>query len=436
MSESFPSTSSSSSSAPLSSYTDRSLDELRYLSDSVDSGRIEAMQQGFSGVAEQVSGVVDQLVALRRDLPSWWEGIASDGTLEHFDAVISHAQSTQSMAAGASAALKTCVSVVREEQAAMSGVPEVFPPALGVEGAATAAEAAKAAANYSAAQARAAGIVQGIGAQFVETTAQLGGVGGTNYDRGFQKITSPSGGRTSFAPVASATSSHHQTTTQLSNMTFVTPTQRREVAIVPVLNITVPPVVEDPIIAPWIPYVGDDPVSPDTVPADPVPADLDTPISGIEFIPGSGSQLIPFQETTPGVVPIGSATDPGAVQRVDASSGMLHETEDPNLKVALTARPSTAGTVASRTGTSRRGTSPTSASEKPTIVGPTSSVPESHTMDERMMGPIGAGTHAPIAEDKEHTKRPDYLKDQNSWRPNAIMAPAGGLLTPDWAEEQ
>jgi len=66
---------------------------------------------------------------------------------------------------------------------------------------------------------------------------------------------------------------------------------------------------------------------------------------------------------------------------------------------------------------------------------PTSEL-EAHRADERMMAPVGNGAR-PLGEDEdEDTKRPGYLKDRHPLLPTMPMAPAGGLLTEDWADER
>jgi len=60
-----------------------------------------ALQLKHRGIAKHVDSVVSQLIALRADLPNWWQGPNADSTLASFDRVITHAHSTQQMAAGA-----------------------------------------------------------------------------------------------------------------------------------------------------------------------------------------------------------------------------------------------------------------------------------------------------------------------------------------------
>lgn len=176
-------------------YGGRSLDELRGLAGSVDTGRIADTQMDFARIAQQMDDVVSQLVAMQSRIPSWWRGASADEAVAKFSEVVNHAQTAYTMADGAGRALSTCVNVVAEQQSAMANVPEVEAPTSGFTAAelfaggpsvAQLAASVQQGQQYGAAHGRAVEIVNGIAAQFAETTAQLEVLSGTTTDESFR----------------------------------------------------------------------------------------------------------------------------------------------------------------------------------------------------------------------------------------------------------
>ena len=178
---------SSGASAPAAgagsfAYGGRSLDELRSLAGSVDTARVADAQTDFTRIASQMDDVVSQLVAIQSRIPSWWHGATADQAVTKFGQVINHAQTAYTIADGASRALSTCATVIAEQQAAMAAVPELSKPRSGLDSGEAFAGSARLAQQsallaeeqrYEAARGRAVEVVNGMAAQFVETTAQL-----------------------------------------------------------------------------------------------------------------------------------------------------------------------------------------------------------------------------------------------------------------------
>jgi len=124
---SFPSVSSSSGVGSTGSYGDRTLDELKALAASVETGRIHDMQAALRrcrASGERCDRPVDDAA---KDLPGWWGGTAADScwrrSIRWF-----RTRELRRDGSWASQALMTCAQVVGEQQLAMGTVPEVAVP--------------------------------------------------------------------------------------------------------------------------------------------------------------------------------------------------------------------------------------------------------------------------------------------------------------------
>jgi len=109
-------------------YSGHSLEELRAIASSVDTGRITAMQLTFADVARQMNEAVSRLQQIRNDIPNYWQGAAADSLVSMFEPAVSHAHQATSMADGASKALRLCATMIGHQQEAMKQVPEVEDP--------------------------------------------------------------------------------------------------------------------------------------------------------------------------------------------------------------------------------------------------------------------------------------------------------------------
>lgn len=177
-------------------YGGRSLDELRSLAGSVDTARVADAQSDFTRIAAQMDDVVSQLVAIQSRIPSWWHGATADQAITKFGQVINHAQTAYTIADGAGRALSTCTTVIAEQQAAMATVPELSKPRSALEageaftGGATLVQQSALLAEeqrYEAARRRAVEVVNGMAAQFLETTGKLRSLDTVKSDAGFRE---------------------------------------------------------------------------------------------------------------------------------------------------------------------------------------------------------------------------------------------------------
>jgi hypothetical protein len=427
-------------------YASHSLDELKLLAASIDTGRIEQMQGKFSDIARHLGEVAASLATLRNDLPNWWHGPMADATVERVAQVIDHAHSAQDTADGASKALSTCAQVVAAQQEAMKSVPEVADPNTAVQTEpltpvepSTARLAAMAAHQqaYSAARAEAARHVDGIAAQYVETTAQLQNTIG-KYDEGFVPSTTTS---RSVSPDLVATASTPHTISQFSVLSQATQPGRQRSYLPPTL-------VEDATVVPRSALSNNTWTPPQPSAATPeVQPRLD---SALQSTPGSdiapmiiagivatgGLGLIssgrrPFtagDKVRPGTEPFahsetGALIHREAGARVLGDDGVLihgsasaplsrsrdepYQPDEPYLQYGEDGR--------ARFGT----TSATKTAESVT--------------DHGLFGAPSAGVTRAVSEKEERGKRPNYLKEpRSSWLSNVSAAPHDGVLNPDW----
>lgn len=437
-------------------YRGRGLDELRTLAGSVDVGRVSAMQDHFGAVAHHMDDVVGLLVGIRKDLPQWWGGQASEGMLAAFDRVVSHTQMTHEVASGAARVLKTCATVVGEQQGAIGQVPEVASPgsisdapaaldSFAVSGGARAIGQTPRR-QYASSQSQAAGIVEGIAAQFVETKAQLKGlVGQSNYrDAGFQPVAEGAAS----GVLGAATNRPVQSHPILSPLN----THSRP-RVKPHLVETAPhhPIAASPSLwqrrsDPWMPHPDSSPrVAGSAGPEVPAmfeigqPPDLShdslereqalgTQPSEVDlhrirpqgFSPGSAGPSVtePYLNTdSAGKVRFSSTpSSPSAgVDSMHLHSSVLDgitETQRPDILSGATENTSRAEGYREGFTGSPAGTHGTQYREG--FVG-------------AQPGPHGSQTD-------ERGRRPDYLMDRGSaWLSDQVLAPSDGLMTPDWA---
>jgi uncharacterized protein YukE len=434
-----------------SSYTERSLDDLRMLTNSVETARIHDMQSHFAGIATQLNDVIDQLQSLRTDLPHWWTGPASEATQTSFSQVISHAQSTQDVASGASQALRLCAQVVGEQQSAMEQVPEIAAPAsngtgfvgdesLYARGTVASEVAMQHAASYENARGRAVRVVQGVAAQLVETRGQLASLMDAS-DEGFQPVNSAISSQHALTPIGAASSASRQSAQRLPALRSTDGSSLQSTTLPGgepswrVSYLTSSPPVQLRNIVTEAPR---DPAGNFLTEEQLFPLNI-TSMSEINeslLSPTINSRRtsayqLPQSKRLSGSAP-DIARDSSRQEQVEihpsgSRANQPHEIDSSN--VNSHARLDLADDMPSNP---EEDLEPSSHD----MTDASTATAEPDSTSEPMMGPLGLSSHAARRGDSgQSTKRPDYLTGQHQRIPRKLMAPAGGLLTAEWANE-
>jgi hypothetical protein len=408
-------------------YSGHSLEKLRLLASSIDTGRIVQMQLEFSHVSQHLNDVAAQLAAIRNELPNWWQGPAADSITAHFAPVIQRARDTESMASGAALALQHCAQVAGEQQEAMKRVPEVpdpntaAPTVITPPGIPPGAELAAVAAQeraYSAARAEAAGHVNGIAAQYVETTAQLRGLT-PNFDEGFQPITPARPHGVSFTPTISAAPPTAHAIPHPSAMHTFPPVAYHESGLRALDGGSLP--------EGWPPAVGLSPAEPWIPPTASVAFEKSQQRQASED--AIVSAAIPSLDTMPSIVTGRTGIGRSSLSKLDPlimERPQSHPPLDPLITEGSQAHTSPMAEPYLHYDESGRAR-----------FGSTSGAIEPATSERQQLcgAPSAAGTHA-SPEKGERGRRPSYLKESKSvWLPDASAAPHGGVLTPNWADQ-
>jgi len=281
---------------------------------------------------------------------------------------------------------------------------------------------------YGAAKEQAARVVEGMGAQYVETTAQLNGLTG-NSDESFQPVKSHAIAGTSFTQTTDAVSlaAVHAEPQQFSAMRSTTHAPYGESGSSEVIPRSISLAVEQPPSMPWIPAMGPTefetslPLESEVVNATrsamtPAIAANTVAAGGIEFIakskPSSAADPL-LREAEP------QTHDPYAspVAR-ERTESYLHYGEDGRARFGNASAQHNGEDGQARFGETLRHTEP-------------------HPSEQGRYGmPGGAGARATHEKD-ERGKRPNYLKEPKSvWLSDHVAAPCDGILTPDWADQQ
>jgi uncharacterized protein YukE len=428
-----------------SGYSSRTLDELRLLAGSIDTGRIEAMQGSFSTVAGHLELVAASLARLRDELPNWWQGPSADATEQHFAQVIDRTRQAQDTAQGASTALRMCTQVVAAQQEAMKTVPEVEDPNTAAPsgpvppGEPFSVRAAAMTAHqqaYAAARGQAERHVDGIAAQYVETTAQLQGLTG-NYGENFQPVAN-----TTSALGATAMSGH----SSMSSSAKALPpkTAARQVAYGAYEQNSSQRTSPSEMSFPPQTQLASFHRNPSTSVASRAVTSSQRPVAERDTA-GGASGVVPSIIT--GTTIAGAVGLLGAASRKPSQVGeallqsaqrpLLRSGHEPLAHPLVEAHESVTRPVI---GERREPYFNYDENGRPHFSSMTGTKPESAqptNAGQEMYGPLAtAGVRGPTSEREERGQRLHYLKESKSvWLPDASVAPHDGIMTPEWDEQ-